>query len=357
VRARLLAIGLLTVAIVASGGGSGRADWLAPARPTEHGFPADLSARIDSFVAENDLDLRAVLVVVDDRLVAERYYHGVTRGRFLHLYSATKSVTGMLVGIALADGNLTGVGETLAEALPAGLKARASGRIRATTVRELLSMTSGLGEELSWVTSADFAQAIVEHPFFAGPRGTFSYSSAGTQLVGAALERATGETLLSYARKKLFVPLGIVTEPRGEGHPGLRHETVRTFGWAHDAHGHYVAGTWLRLRGIDMAKLGLLYLHGGEWEGKRVVPRSWIDAMTQPRSDGGWPELAPYGFLTWLPTEAGRKAFLMAGYGGQYIEVVPSLRLVIVTSSPTRPTLATRAILTYIVGLARGGRR
>ena len=121
---------------------------------------------------------------------------------------------------------------------------------------------------------------------------------------------------------------------------------------AHDGGGHYAGGTGLRLRGIDMAKLGLLYLHRGEWEGKRLVPRSWIDASTRPRSDGGFPEGDPYGFHIWLPTELGRRAFLMAGFGGQYIEILPSLRLVIVTSSPTRPSLATRAILTYIVGLA-----
>jgi CubicO group peptidase (beta-lactamase class C family) len=352
VRARLVAVALLAATIATSGCGGGQADWLEAARPAEHGFPADLSKRIDSFVAENDLGLRAVLVVADDRLVAERYYDGVTRGRFLHLYSATKSVTGLLAGVALAEGKLTGLDETLAEALPPELAALASGRIRAMTLRGLLSMTTGLGEELSWTTSADFARAVVEHPFFAGPRGSFSYSSSGTQLVGAALEHATGESLLSYARRKLFVSLGIVTAPRGRRDPGAGRETEPTFGWAHDAGGHYLAGTGLRLRGIDMAKLGLLYLHRGEWEGRRVVPRSWIDAATRPRSEGGFPENAPYGFLTWLPTEQGRRAFLMAGFGGQYIEVVPSLRLVIVTGSPTRPSFATRAILTYIVGLA-----
>ena len=177
-------------------------------------------------------------------------------------------------------------------------------------------MTSGLGEELSWVTSADVGRTIVEDPFFDSPRGSFSYSSAGTQLVGAALEHATGESLLSYGRKKLFEPLGIVTEPRGTRHRGPLRETEPTFGWAHDGRGHYIAGTGLRLRGIDMAKLGLLYLHGGEWEGRRVVPRSWIDAATRRRSDGGFPENAPYGFLTWLPREHGRRAFLMAGFGG-----------------------------------------
>jgi CubicO group peptidase (beta-lactamase class C family) len=265
-RARLVAVALLTATIGTSGCGGRQAEWLEAARPAEHGFPADLPKRIDSFVDENDLELRAVLVVADDRLVAERYYHGVTRGRFLHLYSATKSVTGLLAGIALAEGKLTGLDETLAEALPPELAARASGRIRAMTLRGLLSMTTGLGEELSWTTSADFARAVVENPFFAGPRGSFSYSSSGTQLVGAALEHTTGESLLSYARRKLFVSLGIVTEPRGRRVPGPGHETEPTFGWAHDAGGHYLAGAGLRLRGIDMAKLGLLYLHRGEWE-------------------------------------------------------------------------------------------
>jgi CubicO group peptidase (beta-lactamase class C family) len=303
-------------------------------------------------VAEQALGLRAVLVIKDDRLVAERYYHGVTRGRFLHLYSATKSVTGLLVGIALADGKLTSRDQTLAEVLPPEILAHASRRVRSMTLRGLLSMTTGLGEELSWLSSGDWDRTIVDDPFFAGSPGSFSYSSAGTQLLSAVLENATGENLLTYAERKLFGPLGIVTQPRGEGHPGPGRETEATFGWAHDSRGHYAGGSSLRLRGIDMAKLGLLYLHGGEWEGRRVVPRAWVDASTRSRSDGGFPENVPYGFLIWLPREDGRRAYLMAGFGGQYIEVVPSLRLVTVTSSPTRPSLAARAILTYIVGLA-----
>ena len=95
-RARLVAVALMAASIATSGCGSGQAEWLEAAPPAEHGFPADLAKRIDSFEDERGLDLRAVLVVRDDRLVAERYYHGVTRGRFLHLYSATKTVTGLL---------------------------------------------------------------------------------------------------------------------------------------------------------------------------------------------------------------------------------------------------------------------
>jgi CubicO group peptidase (beta-lactamase class C family) len=352
---RLVSVGLLALVITTSGCAGSRAEWLEAAAPAKHGFPSDLSRRIDSFVRKNSLDLRAVLVVTDDHVVAQRYYRGVTGDRFLHLYSATKSVTGLLVGIALGEGKLTSLDKTLAEALPADLVARADSRVRSMTLRELLSMTTGLGEYLTWLVDADWNRTIVEGPVFAGPRGSFSYSSPGSQLLSAALENATGESLLSYASRRLFEPLGIVTKPRGIGLPPAQGpETKATFDWAHDRMGHYAGGSFLRLRGIDMAKLGLLYLHRGEWEGKRVVPSSWIDASTRPRSGGGFPEGDPYGFHIWLPSELGRRAFLMAGFGGQYIEIVPSLRLVIVTSSPTRPSTATRGLLTYIVGLARG---
>jgi CubicO group peptidase (beta-lactamase class C family) len=342
---------LVVAGVLALGGcGDQESRWLEAAPPEEHGFPADLPRRIDSFVHDYVPDLHAVLVVADDRLVAERYYGGVTRDRFLQLYSATKSVTGLLVGIALADGKLSSLDQTLAEALPPELLARASGRVRSMTLRELLSMTTGLGETLTWITSADWDRDVVEHPFVAGTAGSFEYSSEGSQLLSAVVEHAAGKSLLAYGEQRLFKPLGIVTEPVGSG--PLAAEPEPTFGWVHDRRGHYAGGTGLRLRGIDMAKLGLLYLHRGEWEGKQVVPRPWIDASTRPRSDGGFPEGDPYGFHIWLPREDGRRAFLMAGFGGQYIEIVPSLRLVIVTSSPARPSFAARGVLTYIVGLA-----
>jgi CubicO group peptidase (beta-lactamase class C family) len=352
-RARLVAVGLLVALIVTSGCGGGQAHSLEAAPPAEHGLPADLPKRIDAYVHEHAPDLNAVLVVADDRLVAERYYGGVTRDRFLQLYSATKSVTGLLVGIALADGKLTSIDETLAEALPLDLLAGADRRFRSMTLRQLLSMTTGLGETLSWMTSADWSRDIVEHPFFAGTPGSFAYSSEGSQLLSAVLEHAVGKSLLAYGKERLFEPLGIVTQPVGSG--PLSAEPEPTFSWLHDRRGHYMGGSGLRLRGVDMAKLGLFYLHRGEWEGRRLVPRSWIDASTRPSSSGGLPEGDPHGFHIWLPREHGRRAFLMAGFGGQYIEIVPSLRLVMVTSSPARPSFAARGVLTYIVGLAEMG--
>jgi CubicO group peptidase (beta-lactamase class C family) len=241
-RGRLIAVGLLAAVFATGGCGHSRAEWLDGSAPEKHGFPADLSKRIDSFVDEQNLGLLAVLVVKDDRLVADRYYDGVERNRFLHLYSATKSVTGLLVGIAIAEGKLAGLDAELSGSLPPELLAHADRRVRSMTLRELLSMTTGLGEELSWLTSADWDREIVEHHFFAGPSGSFSYSTAGTQLLSAALENATGESLLTYAERKLFEPLGIVTEPRGEGHPRPGRETESTFGWAHDSRGQYAGG-------------------------------------------------------------------------------------------------------------------
>jgi CubicO group peptidase (beta-lactamase class C family) len=350
---RVVAVCLLTAAVATSGCGGAQPQWLESSPPAEHGFPADLPKRIDAYVHEHAPDLHAVLVVADDRLVVERYYGGVTRDQFLQLYSATKSVTGLLVGVALADEKLTGVDETLAEALPADLLAGTDPRFSSMTLRQLLSMTTGLGESLSWMTSEDWDRDIVEHPFFAETPGSFAYSSQGSQLLSAVVEHAVGKSLLDYGKERLFNPLRIVTQPVGSG--PLSAEPEPTFGWLHDRKGHYMGGSGLRLRGVDMAKLGLLYLHRGEWEGRRLVPRSWIDASTRPSSSGGLPENDPYGFHIWLPREHARRAFLMAGFGGQYIEIVPSLRLVIVTSSPARASFDARGVLTHIVGLAEMG--
>jgi len=139
------------------------------------------------------------------------------------------------------------------------------------------------------------------------PGQTFAYDNALIPMLAAVLEKATGMPLADYARQQLVVPLGFQE-------PGYRRG--------------------LQLRTEDMAKLGQLFLQNGAWDGRQLVPESYVLAATQPQNAGGLPLSMPYGYMWWVrPSDAPRSTFMAAGFGGQFIWVYPPLDLVIAATS------------------------
>lgn len=141
--------------------------------------------------------------------------------------------------------------------------------------------------------------------------------------------------VLKYARAKLFDPLGIPNAPAAQlpvNAPDAL--TGAGFGWAVDPQGMNFGGYGLRLRAQDMAKLGLLYLNGGVWEGEQVVPADWVHQATTKQADT---TEAGYGYLWWVGDLEGEPLFGAQGNGGQRIFVVPSRELVVVFQVWTDP--------------------
>lgn len=160
------------------------------------------------------------------------------------------------------------------------------------------------------------------------PGQYFNYSNNGAHLVSAILAEATGMPVLDYARIKLFDPLGIPTNPASQ--PALDDPDVDNagFAWAADPQGINGGGSGLRLRAQDMAKIGLLYLNGGLWQGKQIVPADWVHTATKPHVDTGD---NGYGYMWWvLGKFDGDQAYQASGYGGQMIRVIPARELVFV---------------------------
>jgi CubicO group peptidase (beta-lactamase class C family) len=167
------------------------------------------------------------------------------------------------------------------------------------------------------------------------PRGSFAYSNAGAHVVAWVLQQATGTSLLDFARRVLFGPLGIDTHPAST--EPVREATISSyqregFAWPTDSRGVNAGWGLLRLRPEDVAKIGLLYLQGGVWDGRTVVDRAWTEAATTPRVPTT--ELADhYGYLWWTTEADDRPAYVGIGAGGQLLEVVPDRDLVVVVSS------------------------
>jgi len=219
------------------------------------------------------------------------------------------------------------------------------------TLRQLLTMTGGFSDtsnldETGLLTSPDWVRYILKHQDFA-PGDTWRYSDYGAHLLSPILVQATGESVLAYARAKLFDPLGIVTRPGSEPPADEAHVPEyqqATFAWPVDPQAFQTTFTGLKLRPPDMATFGQLFLQEGQWNGQQVVPAAWVRQATTARAGKAFPDIggsAPgsawnptnYGYFWWVEPVAGVTAYYALGFGGQLIEVVPALHLVIVVSS------------------------
>lgn len=286
--------------------------------------------------------IHSVLIARHGALVAEAYFPGhafdftgeLFRGpwtefgpRTAHnLASVTKSVVGILVGIALDRDDLETVDASVFSFFPEYVHL-ADDANRKITLGHLLTMTSGLewneqdvpyDQEENDIIQLFLVPDPIEHVLSKDPASRpatrWRYNGGGTILLGEIIRRASGRRLDAYAQTFLFDPLSI--DPPA---------------WVMIDDVVYASGD-LKLRPRDMAKLGQLVLEGGTWNGHRIVSEAWVDAMTRPhvpfQPSGG------YGLHWWnrVYSNGSNKApaFLADGWGGQRVMVFPTLDLVVV---------------------------
>ena len=270
----------------------------------------------------------SLIVKHGDEVVVERYYRGMRSDRASNLKSISKTLLSPLVGIAIHDGLLEGPEQPLRELLPNyferliadGADGAAKGEL---TLHHILSMTSGIestsfGNYGAWVSSRDWVWDQLRRPLVCRP-GCFEYSTGSTHLISAILTRQAGENLKVYAERVFFGPLGIALPE-----------------WDRDPQGRYLGGNNMALTPRQLLRVGEVFLDGGRWEGRQLVPEDWIELSWRPRSTSPW-NGHRYGYLWWSDRWGGHTAHFAWGYGGQYLVIVPSLDLVaVVTSSQGR---------------------
>ena len=246
--------------------------------------------------------------------------------------SVTKSVVGILFGIAVRDGAIGALDAPVLDYFPEHADLRTPERLK-IRLRDILSMSSGLAwdertypytdprnSEIAMDLAPDRYRYILSRPLSAAPGTHFTYSGGDVALAAAVITRATHKPLEVYAEEKLFAPLGIHAE------------------WLKDSAGIPYAASGLRMRPRDMGALGQLVLQNGQWRGRTIVPEGWVGTMTEQHAEAhpGQPCGTQYGYLWWLgkicAPDGGRPFFLAVGNGGQTIWIVPSLDLVIVTT-------------------------
>ncbi len=261
------------------------------------------------------------LVIRNGVLVDERYFHGSNYDQANNIQSASKTILSGLIGIALNKGLLVSVDQKISDVLSPDFTFTAM--TKQLTLRHLLTMSAGI----SWIEDTtenaiedadNWVQAILNLPFVATPGSLFNYDTGLTHLLSAVLTEGTGIDTCSFAAQYLFKPLGIT----------IKH-------WGRDPQGYYSGGYNLYLTPRDLARVALMYLQKGEFQGQSVVPADWIAEATTSKIQSEHPQYT-YGYLWWLFTAAGHPVYKMWGYGGQFAYLVPDLNLIMVTTTDTR---------------------
>lgn len=259
------------------------------------------------------------LVLRNNTLVFEQYFHGSSRNASNNVHSASKSLISGLISIAIAKGFLAGVDQSIFDIL--GEKFSMGAAKQKITIRDLLTHSSGYkwtedSTEYKIQNHPNWVQAILNLPQVHTPGNYFNYATANTHLLSAVLTESTGMGTCEFANKYVFQPLGITFEH-----------------WGRDPQGYFSGGYNLYLRPIELMKLGQLYLQGGNWNGTSIIPTSWIQEAWQPQINVD--STYNYGYLFWLLTINGHSVYKMWGYGGQYVYIVPDLNLITVITSNT----------------------
>lgn len=261
---------------------------------------------------------RTALVAVGERVLSVRAQAGVDVDRPANIKSASKSIVGALVGIAIRDGHLEGVEQPVSEVLPDFVVEAAPETLRGLRIEHLLTMTDGLESTSfenygAWVASSSWLRAAARQPVVAPPGERFAYSTGSTHLLGAAVAEATGRPLPGYARDVLFEPLGISAR------------------WDRDPEGYAFAGNNLAMSPRDLLRFGQMMALDGRWSGRQVVPRHWVEASTRRHNDG-WERYGAYGYLWWLPPGE-PELWMAAGFGSQLLLIAPDAEVVVVVTS------------------------
>lgn len=274
--------------------------------------------------------IRGVVILQGGQTVLEHHRHDIDPHDLQTLNSITKSVLGLLVGIALQRGELGSIDQTLSDLVP---EARISERRALAPIRlgHLLTMTSGYAWDEAGNVDARLLHAcdaygkdgrldhILRRPRAHPPGTHFEYDSHAAHLLSIVVTRATGQRTDAYARDHLFAPLGITHS-----------------GWEKDENGVAMGGRGLMLSTRDLARIGQLMLQRGEWHGQKVVDANYVAASVSPRTQGAGPVgHAGYGYLWWIVDEAKEveeadndPTFFAAGFGEQLLLVNPARQLV-----------------------------
>ncbi|MFC5523279.1 serine hydrolase domain-containing protein [Polaromonas jejuensis] len=292
---------------------------LPPAWPESVGVDSRPLVELSEYIRKENFDVRSFLVIKDGKLIYERYSKGLTRDHNYELYSITKNVTALAAGVLVDEGR-TRLDEKVATVLTKArpdLKSAFADK-ESIELRHVLSMSTGLvynfkpTDDPIYYGAPDRLKLAAETAPKRRPGEEFDYTDVNPILASATLGADAGMPLQDFAEQKIFKPMG-----------------MKHYAWERaDDKGLVSSGWGLRLRAVDMAKVGMLALSGGRWDGKQLVSQAWMRTMTAPAS-------APfYGLYWWINDIVSTEPEVHAmGFKGQFIVALPERNTVVVMTS------------------------
>jgi CubicO group peptidase (beta-lactamase class C family) len=275
-------------------------------------------SRIDSLVYARE-NLHSFLIIKDDKLQYEWYAKGFSQNILCNLKSASKSIVSLLVGIAIENGKLQ---------IDTDLKKIFGGSVRMdsltekVTIEQLLTMKGGfpyigIGYLLIVCSSLNPTKSIIKKRIAVSANDSAVYSDISVNLLGYAISEAVNMKLEEYARRELFLPLGIHSDT-----------------WVKDMRGNNATAGDIFLCPRDLARIGFLMLHKGKIGDQRIISEQWIEKSTTSKTDiAQFPSDLRYGYLWWLDKNKDCSAFCAIGSGGQILYISPIDNAIVVMTS------------------------
>lgn len=266
----------------------------------------------------------AFLVIQEGKIVYEKYWKECADSTASNMFSVTKSIVSLLIGIAIDEGKIPSVHASIGDYIPEFSNDERS----AISIRNLLTMSSGLdwdeqySSPFSITTQAYYGnnlrELVTNQQLLTTPGKQFKYLSGDTQLLAYIVEKATGTTISKYAEEKIWKPIG------------AEQKAI----WSKDAeNGDERAFCCFHTNARDIARIGQLVLNKGKWAGKQIVSEDYISQATRPATDlvdEYGKTLAHYGYQWWILHTKNMEIPYMRGHKGQYIYSIPNKNAVVV---------------------------
>ena len=300
--------------------------------PDEQGMSSTVLDEMMQFINDSEAAIRGLVVTRNGYIVKERYWSYNNENSTRHIFSCTKSFTGALVGIAIKEGFIDNVSQKVLDFFPHMTIDNMDARKEAMTLEHVLTMTTGLDwnewnisyshpdnmYNQMFAISGNAIQFFLDLPTVYDPGEHWVYTTGASHLLSAIIQETTGMSTRDFAEEYLFDPLNMTIG-----------------GWGVDIQGIHIGGTLLYVTPRAMAKLGLLYLNNGTWDGQEIIPEEYVTQSIYPHTGALY--LDPdYGYQWWIDSDAGQ--YSARGSEGQYIHVLPEYNVVIsITANADEP--------------------